>query len=91
MTFDNSLPLLSMRDALELSSICGIGLVKAVTLSAAFEVGRRSQSQPAADAPLLNNPEAVYKFIMKDFAGEKREVFKVVALSTAGRVKRLKR
>ncbi len=90
MSFENSLALLSMRDALELSSTAGIGKVKAVTLAAAFEIGRRMQSQPGSNAPLLNNPEAVYKFIMRDFAGEKREVFKVIALSTSGKVKRVK-
>ncbi len=90
MSFDSSLSLLSMRDALELSSIAGIGNVKAITLSAAFEIGRRIQNAPASDTPLLNNPEAVHKFIMKDFAGEKREVFKVIALSTSGKVKRVK-
>ncbi len=90
MSFDNSLALLSMRDALELSSIAGIGPVKAVTLSAAFETGRRAQSAPSGQTPLLNNPEAVYKFIIRDFAGERREVFKVIVLSTSGRVKRVK-
>ncbi|MCL5035156.1 MAG: DNA repair protein RadC [Bacteroidetes bacterium] len=90
MSFENSLALLSMRDALELANTSGIGKVKAVTLAAAFEIGRRMQSLPGNDAPLLNNPEAVHKFIMRDFAGEKREVFKVIALSTSGRVKRVK-
>ncbi len=90
MTFDNSLEMLSSRDALELSRIAGIGTVKAVTLTAAFEIGRRIQSSPNPDKPLLNNPEAVHRFIMRDFAGEKREIFKVIALSTSGRVKRVK-
>ena len=90
MSFENSLGLLSMRDALELSDTAGIGKVKAVTLAAAFEIGRRTQSLPGNDAPLLNNPEAVHRFIMRDFAGEKREVFKVIALSTSGKVKRVK-
>lgn len=90
MTFDSSLEMLSSRDALELSNITGIGNVKAVTLAAAFELGRRIQINPNSDKPLLNNPEAVHKFIMRDFAGEKREVFKVIALSTSGKVKRVK-
>jgi len=90
MTFDNSLEMLSSRDALELSRIAGIGKVKAITLAASFELGRRTQSVPNVDKPLLNNPEAVYKFIMRDFAGEKREIFRVIALSTSGRVKRIK-
>jgi len=90
MTFDNSLETLSSRDALEMSDIAGIGCVKAVTLAAAFELGRRLQGSPSSDKPLLNNPEAVYKFIMRDFAGERREVFRVIALSTSGRVKRVK-
>ncbi len=90
MAFDNSMALLSMRDALELSGVAGIGIVKSVTLAAAFEIGRRLQNVSTGTTPLLNNPEAVYKFIMRDFAGEKREVFKVVALSTSGRVKRVK-
>jgi DNA repair protein RadC len=90
MEFDNSLELLSSRDALELSRISGVGNVKAVTLAAAFELGRRIQTNPCPDKPLLNNPEAVYRFIMRDFAGEKREVFRVIALSTSGKVKRVK-
>ncbi len=90
MAFDNSIEMLASRDALELSSISGIGNVKAVTLAAAFELGRRMQSNPNSDKPLLNNPEAVHKFIMRDIGGEKREVFKVIALSTSGKVKRVK-
>lgn len=90
MSFDNSLGMLSMRDALELSTTAGIGKVKAVTLAAAFEIGRRIQNAPKDDTPLLNNPEAVYKFVMRDFAGEKREIFRVIALSTSGKVKRVK-
>jgi len=90
MSYDNSLDVLSMRDALELSATIGIGKVKAVTIAAAFELGRRVQGAPRNDAPLLNNPDAAYKFISRDFAGEKREIFKVVALSTSGRVKRVK-
>lgn len=90
MTFDNSLEMLSSRDALELSNIAGIGKVKAVTLVAAFELGRRIQINPNRETALLNNPEAVHKFVMRDFAGEKREVFKVIALSTSGKVKRVK-
>ena len=90
MAFDNSMALLSMRDALELSGVAGIGTVKGITLAAAFEIGRRLQNASSSTAPLLNNPEAAYKFIMRDFAGERREVFKVIALSTSGRVKRVK-
>lgn len=88
--FDNSLEMLSKRDALELASISGIGIVKAVTLAAAFELGRRINGSTNEKTPLLNNPEAVYNFIYRDFAGEKREIFKVIALSTSGRVKRVK-
>ncbi|MGC8594505.1 MAG: RadC family protein [Candidatus Kryptoniota bacterium] len=90
MMFDNSLEMLSRRDALELASIPGIGNVKAITLAAAFEIGRRTQKSVGEETPLLSNPEAVYKFIYRDFAGEKREVLKVIALSTSGRVKRVK-
>ncbi len=90
MSYENSLSTLAMRDALELSNTAGVGPVKAVTLVAAFEIGRRIQNMPVGDAPLLNNPEAVHKFIMRDFAGEKREIFKVIALSTSGKVKRVK-
>jgi DNA repair protein RadC len=90
MTFDNSLEMLAMRDALELSNVAGVGKVKAVTLAAAFELGRRIRGTTNKNAPLLNNPQAVYEFIIKYFAGEKREIFKVVVLSTSGRVKRVK-
>ncbi len=90
MTFDNSLGTLATRDALELSNAAGMGTVKGVTLAAAFEIGRRIQNNPVVNNPLLNNPEAVHNFIMRDFAGEKREIFRVIALSTSGKVKRVK-
>lgn len=90
MSFDNSLELLSARDALELSSILGIGEVKALTLAAAFELGRRTQCNSSQEKPLLNNPESVYRFIARDFTGENREVFRVIALSTSGKVKRVR-
>ncbi|HEY9166452.1 MAG TPA: DNA repair protein RadC [Candidatus Kryptonia bacterium] len=90
MSYENSLDMISMRDAMELSGTAGIGKVKAVTLAAAFELGRRTGSSAINEAPLLNNPEAAYKFVARDFAGEKREIFRVIALSTSGRVKRVK-
>ncbi len=82
-TYD-SLFALARRDRRELTQVHGIGPAKASTLLAAFEVGRRVESQRGqAKRVQVTAPEdvaAVYGPLMRDL---KREVFKVVHLNTA--------
>jgi len=73
----------SRRALKELTRVPGIGPAKATTLMAAFEVGRRAESQRDGERVQVTSPEdvaAVYGPLMRDL---KREIFKVVHLNTA--------
>lgn len=74
---------LSQRDLKQLMRIAGVGPAKAVQLMAAFEIGRRVESQRGGDRVQVCSPDdvaAVYGPLMRDL---KREIFKVVLLNTA--------
>ena len=75
---------LSRRARSELTDISGVGPAKASTLMAAFEIGRRVESQRAkADRIQVSSPEDVAKVygpLMRDL---KKEVFRIVLLNTA--------
>ncbi len=78
-----SLHKLSQRDLKQLMRVTGVGPAKAVQLMAAFEIGRRVESQRGGDRVQVCSPEdvaAVYGPLMRDL---KREIFKVVLLNTA--------
>ena len=74
---------LSQRDLKELMRVAGVGPAKAVQLVAAFEIGRRVESQRGGTRVQVCAPEdvaAVYAPLMRDL---KKEIFKVVLLNTA--------
>jgi DNA repair protein RadC len=74
---------LSRRELKELLRVAGIGPAKAVQLVAAFEIGRRTESQRGGPRVQVCSPEdvaAVYGPLMRDL---KKEIFKVVLLNTA--------
>lgn len=74
---------LSRRDLRELMRVAGVGPAKAVQLVAAFEIGRRAESQRGGERVQVCAPAdvaAVYGPLLRDL---KREVFKVVLLNTA--------
>lgn len=79
-----SLHKLSQRDLKELTRVSGIGPAKAVQVMAAFEIGRRVESQRSGEVRVqVCSPAdvaAVYGPLMRDL---KKEVFKVVFLNTA--------
>lgn len=79
-----SLHAVAQRKPKELTRIRGIGPAKAATLTAAFEVGRRVESQrQEGERVQVSCPEdvaEVYGPLMRD---RKKEVFKVVHLNTA--------
>ena len=73
----------SKRELKELMRVIGIGPAKAVQLVAAFEIGRRVESQRGGERVQVASPEdvaAVYGPLMRDL---KKEIFKVVLLNTA--------
>ncbi|RMF54246.1 MAG: JAB domain-containing protein [Bacteroidetes bacterium] len=74
---------LSRRDLKELMRVVGVGPAKAVQLVAAFEIGRRVESQRGGERVQVRTPAdvaAVYGPLLRDL---KREVFKIVLLNTA--------
>lgn len=78
-----SLHRLSQRDLKELVRVTGVGPAKAAQLLAAFEIGRRAESQRGGERIQVCSPEdvaAAFGPLMRDL---KREVFKVVLLNTA--------
>ena len=78
-----SLYRLAQRDLKELTRVMGMGPAKSAQLVAAFEMGRRVESQRGGDRVQVTAPEdvaAIYGPLMRDL---KREVFKVVLLNTA--------
>lgn len=81
-TYD-SLGGIARRSTRELTRAVGIGPAKAAQLAAAFEIGRRIESEAAATRVRLSSPAdvaAAYGPLMRDLS---REVFRVVFLNTA--------
>ncbi|MEZ4702629.1 MAG: DNA repair protein RadC [Rhodothermales bacterium] len=78
-----SLHALSRRDHNALTRLSGVGAAKAAQLVAAFELGRRVESQQAGPRIQVRAPEdvaGVYGPLMRDL---QREIFKIVLLNTA--------
>jgi DNA repair protein RadC len=78
-----SLRNLSRRELGELTRVTGVGQAKAIQLLAAFEIGRRIESEQESTRVQVCGPEdvaAVYGPQMRDL---KKEIFKVVLLNTA--------
>lgn len=63
------------------SSIKGIGLSKAATLCAAFEIGRRLMLRTEA-RPQLRSPEAIYEIIGQEMTSLRQESLRVVLLDS---------
>ena len=66
----------------ELSSIKGVGIVKAITLLASLELGKRVYSNPIKDNILLNNTIVVHNTFKSLFKSLLQEKFLVVYLNT---------
>ncbi len=78
-----SLHRLSKRESTDLQEVLGVGPAKAVTLVAAFEIGRRAEAQRNGPKVQVCSPAdvaAVYGPVMRDLP---REILKVVLLNTA--------
>ncbi len=83
-----SLPKLFSRSPSELMKVKGIGSAKAATLSAAFELVRRVQSQkdiPRASFRRSSDVASHYLPLMRDL---RKEVFKILLLNRANRLLR---
>ena len=68
--------------AAELAKIDGVGQVKAATLQAAIELGRRLAVQQAAKIEVIHGPEDVAAYALPRFRFEQKEHFAVMLLNT---------
>lgn len=81
-----SLTALAARDVRELQQIKGIGPTKAVTLAAAFELGRRIEIEPFASRPRIEGPEDVANLFIPLLRDARKEQFHVLVLNSANQV-----
>ncbi|GAB4329987.1 MAG: DNA repair protein RadC [Calditrichia bacterium] len=70
-------------DVRKFASLKGIGPAKAVTLSAAFEIGRRLASLPREQKLKITSPDIVFRKYGHHLRVLKKEVFMVLLLNSA--------
>lgn len=70
----------------ELSKINGIGPVKAVTIVAAFELGKRLNGLSSCEKPVIRAPSDAANLLMARLRYEAREHFMILLLSTKNHV-----
>ena len=83
----NSLGLLGKLDVKELMKIKGIGEAKAITISAAFELGRRRQALISPEKFLVNGSKDIAHYLQSLLGDFSHEVFGAVFLNRANRIK----
>jgi len=71
----------------ELTKIRGIGTAKAVTIAAAMELGRRRQAALSLERPLVKDSKAVAAYLQTLLRDYHHEVFGVIYLNRAGKIK----
>jgi DNA repair protein RadC len=79
----NELAKLSVRD---LMKIKGIGEAKAVTITAALELGRRRQGTNALEKPIVKDSHEVAGYLQAMLQDHRREVFAVIFLNRANKI-----
>jgi DNA repair protein RadC len=83
----NNLSLLSKLSVKELMKVSGIGEAKAIIICAAFEIGRRRQSSVDLDTLIVKSSSEIAAYIQSLLLDLQHEVFGVVFLNRANRVK----
>ena len=71
----------------ELMKVSGIGLTKAITISAALEIGRRREASVAIDKLTVRSSKEIATYIKSLLRDLNNEVFGVVFLNRANKVK----
>jgi DNA repair protein RadC len=83
---NHNLVMMGKLSIAEITSIKGLGQVKALTIAAALELGRRRQASDMLDQPTVrssNDIAAYMRVLLKD---EKREQFVVLLLNQANQI-----
>ena len=80
LALHGSLSALASLSVAELAGLRGVGRVRAVRLSAAFEITRRLRSRNGSSRVVLSSPEQVYARYGPLMEGLKKEVFRIALL-----------
>ena len=80
---DNSLEKLSRLTIKELMEYKGIGEAKAITISAALELGNRKQSEPRNDIKSIKTSRDSFQLLKPYFNGLRQEEFYIILLNKA--------
>lgn len=80
----NELGKLSIKD---LMSVKGIGEAKAIIVTAALELGRRRQAGENLEKPVVTSSATIARYLQAQLKDYKQEVFMVVFLNRANRIK----
>ena len=70
----------------ELMKIKGIGEAKAITISAALELGRRRQAASPLDKQLVGNSGDIARYLQTKLKDHRHEVFAVIFLNRANKI-----
>jgi DNA repair protein RadC len=82
----NDLAVLGRLSVRELMKVSGVGEAKAITISAALEIGRRRQSLSLQDKMTVRSSREIASYIQSLLCELQNEVFGVVFLNQANRV-----
>lgn len=83
---DNSLHELFRKSIHDLTAIPGIGNARAVTLMAAFELGRRKNCFKSLPPTFIRNSDSAYQILMPRLSSLEHEEFWIIILNRAHRV-----
>ncbi|MDT3741369.1 MAG: DNA repair protein RadC [Candidatus Kapabacteria bacterium] len=81
----SSLSEMAKCDVTQFKKISGIGLAKAVTISAAFELSRRISDDPFSNNKILSCCEDVVEYYMPRLRDFRTECFRVILLDNSNR------
>ena len=79
----NELGKLSLK---ELQEIKGIGKAKAITIAAALELGRRRETAPFLNKPVISSSDQLAKYLQQQLKDYTHEVFALVFLNQANKI-----
>jgi DNA repair protein RadC len=77
---------LNRASLIELAQAHGIGLVKAIDLKAAFELGKRLVTLAPEERPQITGPQDAYALLKGEMALLEQESVRVILLNTKNRV-----
>jgi len=77
---------IASSDFSEFKRFKGLGETKAITLAAAFEIGKRLQSEPFELKEKVQKPQDIANYYIPILRNEKAEVFRTLLLNSANKI-----